>query len=383
VIQQPAGPAVVATGLGKCYAAAGDVWALRDVSFEVPKGGSLALVGDNGSGKSTLLDLVVGATRPSEGTLTVSGATASLLELGAGFFLELTGRENARQMALLAGIPRAGAAAYAEAVGAFAELGAFFERPVRTYSAGMSMRLGFALAASLEAPVTVVDEVLAVGDGYFQRRCVDRLREKRARGTTLVVASHDLHALRGLCEQAVWLREGRVAAQGPCDAVVGAYEEYLRGRTAHDPAARGRHGTGEVVIHEVVLSDGDGRVRSEFRSGETLRVDVLFETAGPLDSPVMGVALFREDGVYCFGPNTKFDGCLEGRYDGRYRLRAEFPELPLLGGSYQASVAFYDRDHVYAYAWHHRLYPFRVLADRPDHGLISLRHRFEVTQVEP
>jgi ABC-type polysaccharide/polyol phosphate transport system ATPase subunit len=382
VTLEPVVPAVVAAGLGKCYGAGGDVvWALRDIGFEVPKGGSLALVGDNGSGKSTLLDLVVGATRPSVGTLTVSGGTASLLELGAGFFLELSGRENARQMALLAGIPRADATAYAEAVGAFAELGAFFDRPVRTYSAGMSMRLGFALAASLEAPVTVIDEVLAVGDGYFQRRCIDRLREKRARGTTLVIASHDLHAMRGLCEQALWLREGRVAARGPCDEVIGAYEEYLRGRTAHDPSARGRHGTGEVIIHEVVLTDG--RARSEFRSGEALRVDVVFETTAPLDSPVMGVALFREDGVYCFGPNTRFDGGFEGRYDGRYRLRAEFPELPLLGGSYEASIAFYDRDHVYAYAWHHRLYPFRVVADRPEHGLVSLRHRFEVTRVEP
>jgi ABC-type polysaccharide/polyol phosphate transport system ATPase subunit len=379
---QPA-PAVVASGLGKRYDGAGDVWALREVSFEVPRGGSLALVGDNGSGKSTLLDLVVGATRPSAGTLRVSGETASLLELGAGFFLELSGRENARQMALLAGVPRGEATAYADAVGTFAELGAFFDRPVRTYSAGMSMRLGFAMAASLEAPVTVVDEVLAVGDAYFQRRCIDRLREKRAHGTTLVVASHDLHALRGLCDQAIWLRAGRVAAQGPCDAVVGAYEEHLRSRTAPDAAAPGRHGTGEVIVHDVVICDGEGRVRSEFRSGETLRVEVVFETAAPLDSPVMGVALFREDGVYCSGPNTKFDGCLEGRYDGRYRLRAEFPELPLLGGSYEASVAFYDRDHVYAYAWHHRLYPFRVIADRPDHGLVALRHRFEVTQVEP
>jgi lipopolysaccharide transport system ATP-binding protein len=377
-------PAVVAQGLGKRYAGAGDaaLWALREVSFAVPKGGALAIVGENGSGKSTLLDLLIGVSRPSEGTLGVDGPTASLLELGAGFFLELTGRENAVQVGLLAGLSRREAEARAEAVRAFAELDVFFDRPVRTYSAGMAMRLGFALASSLHAPVTVIDEVLAVGDGYFQRKCIDRLREMRSTGTTLVVASHDLHALRGLCDRAVWLRHGRVEAEGPCDDVVGRYEEHLRLRAAREATPKGRHGTGEVIIHRVVLSDGAGHERQELRSGETLRVEVTFEARKPLESPVMGVALFREDGVYCYGPNTKFDGCLGGTYEGHYRLVAEFPELPLLTGGYEASVAFYDKDHVYAYAWDHRLYPFRVVADRPDHGLVLLRHRFSVARVD-
>jgi hypothetical protein len=132
------------------------------------------------------------------------------------------------------------------------------------------------------------------------------------------------------------------------------------------------------VIEGVCLTDANGGERSEFRSGETLRVEVLFHAIRPLDSPVMGVALFRDDGVYCYGPNTKFDGVLAGSYAGRYRLVAEFPELPLLSGAYEASVAFYDKDHVYAYAWDHRLYPFRVVSDRPDHGVVRLRHRFSV-----
>jgi ABC-type polysaccharide/polyol phosphate transport system ATPase subunit len=375
-------PAVAVRELGKRYAGAGDasLWALRGVSFEVPQGGALAIVGENGSGKSTLLDLLIGVSLPSEGSLGVVGPTASLLELGAGFFLELTGRENAVQMGVLAGLSRAEARARADAVNAFAELESFFDRPVRTYSAGMAMRLGFALAASLHAPVTVIDEVLAVGDGYFQRKCIDRLREMRTSGTTLVVASHDLHALRALCDRAIWLRQGRVEAEGPCEEVVGRYEEHLRRRAAREAAPRGRHGTGEVVIHEVALRDAAGKPRQEFRSGETLRVEVVFEARKPLDSPVMGVALFRDDGVYCYGPNTKFDGCLGGTYEGRYRLTAEFPDLPLQAGGYEASVAFYDKDHVYAYAWDHRLYPFRIASDRPDHGLVFLRHRFTVAR---
>jgi ABC-type polysaccharide/polyol phosphate transport system ATPase subunit len=378
-------PAVSVRELGKRYRVEGSeagVWALRGLSFELPAGSSLAVVGQNGSGKSTLLDLLQGSTRPTEGSLAVAGPVASLLELGAGFFSELSGRENAVQAARLRGLQSSEALREAERAGEFAELGAFFDRPVRTYSAGMLMRLGFAVASALPAPVTLVDEVLAVGDGYFQRRCIDRLRELRERGTTLVVASHDLHALRGLCGRALWLEQGRCAALGAADEVIAGYEERLRARADPSREAPARRGTGEVAIRSVRLTDAAGRERAELQSGETLRVEVVFETRKPLDSPIMGVALFRSDGVYCHGPNTRADASLSGRYDGVYRLTAEFPELPLLAGSFQASVAFYDKDHVYAYAWDHRLYPFRVVSDRPDHGLVALRHRFRVERLE-
>lgn len=356
--------------------------ALHDVTFEVPPGSALAIVGENGSGKSTLLDILLGLTPPTSGRVRVAGETAALLELGAGFFHELTGRENAMQLALLSGASAAEARALAERAAEFAEIGDFFERPVRTYSAGMLMRLGFAVASNLRAPVIIIDEVLAVGDGYFQRKCIDRLVEMRRNHTTLVIAAHDLHALRGLCDQALWLQGGRVAALGPTDVVLSSYEDHLRKRGAARVEVPGTGGTGEVVIRKVHLTDAQGIPRTEFRNGETLRVEVEFETREPLDSPVMGVALFRDDGVYCYGPNTLFDGQLAGSYDGRYVLVATFENLPLLGGRYEASVAFYDKQHVYAYAWHHRLYPFAVLTERPDHGLVWLPHRFEVRRLD-
>jgi ABC-type polysaccharide/polyol phosphate transport system ATPase subunit len=372
---------VVASRVGKRYPHG--AWALRDVSFGVPAGSVLGIVGENGSGKSTLLDLLMGVTRPSEGSLQVRGPLASIVELGAGFFWELTGEENAIQAALLAGLSRTEAGLRARAVEDFAELGDFFRKPVSTYSAGMVLRLGFAVAAFLEMPLTIIDEVLAVGDGYFQRKCIDRILDVRHRGGTLVIASHDLHALRSLCDRVLWLRLGKVEALGDASTIINRYDESLRRRAAASSGlAPGRSGTGEVAIREVRLRDGSGREREEFRTGETVRVDVLFETARPVESPIMGVAIFRDDGVYCYGPNTGFDGCLGGTYDGRYRLTAEFSELPLLGGAYQLSVAFYDKDHVYAYAWDHRLYPFRIVADRPEHGLVLLRHRFDVEKVD-
>ncbi len=376
--------AIRVEGLAKVFGAPGpaSVTALRDVSFTVGAGAALAVVGENGSGKSTLLDLLLGLTRPSAGRAEVAGPSASLLELGAGFFLELTGRQNAAQAALLAGLSRTAAADLVARAQEFAELGPFFDLPTRTYSAGMLMRLGFAVASSLPAPVVVVDEVLAVGDGYFQRKCVERLLELRRQRSTLVIAAHDLHALRGLCDLGLWLDRGGVAAFGPAQEVIDGYEQHLRRKGGPGGPLPGRSGTGEVAVLGVRLTDGQGRERDEFEAGATLRVEVEFETRQPLESPVMGVALFRDDGVCVHGPNTLFDGSCRGRYDGRYLLRAEFEQLPLLGGDYQASVAFYDRDHVYAYAWHHRLYPFKVLSARADHGVVELRHRFEVRPLE-
>jgi ABC-type polysaccharide/polyol phosphate transport system ATPase subunit len=375
--------AISAHSVGKIFTGGGAaVAALDGITFDVAPGSALAIVGENGSGKSTLLDVLLGLTLPSSGSVHVEGETAALLELGAGFFHELTGRENAAQVALLSGASSAEADALARRAAEFAELGDFFDRPVRTYSAGMLMRLGFAIASNLSAPVVIVDEVLAVGDGYFQRKCIDRLLEMRKNPTTLVMAAHDLHALRSLCDRGLWLRHGRVAALGPVDDVLGEYEEHLRRRTAVAATPAGTGGTGEIAILAVRLADADAVERREFRTGDTLRVEVEFETRQPLDSPAMGVALFRDDGVYCYGPNTLFDGVLSGPYDGRYVLTAEFEDLPLLPGTYQASVAFYDKDHVYAYAWQHRLYPFTVRSEKKDHGLVRLRHRFDVRRVE-
>ena len=375
-------PVIDVRSLTKSFGADSLRLALDDVSFEVPSGSALAVVGENGSGKSTLLDLLLGLTQPTAGVVRVEGDTAALLELGAGLFHELTGRENAVQLALLSGASAAEARALAERSAEFAELGAFFDQPVRTYSAGMLMRLGFAIASNLEAPVVIIDEVLAVGDGYFQRKCINRLVEMRRKGRTLVIAAHDLHALRGLCDCALWLQGGRVAANGPVDVVVSKYEDHLRRKNAAFPQSEGVGGTGEVSIRAVRLTDGSGVERTEFHHGETLRVEVEFETREPLESPVMGVALFRDDGVYCHGPNTLFDGQLSGRYDGRYLLTATFQDLLLLGGRYEASVSFYDERHVYAYAWRHRQYPFTVVTDLQDHGLVRLPHRFDVRRID-
>ena len=257
-----------------------DFHALRDVSFEVARGGALGLIGENGAGKSTLLKIVAGTTRASSGSIDLHGTVASILELGMGFHPEFSGRENARMNAALLGLSGAEIRRRLPEIRDFSELGDFFDRPVRTYSSGMLLRLAFSVATHCDADVLIVDEALAVGDGYFQKKSVDRITEFQRRGGTLLFCSHALYYVALLCDRAIWLKNGEAAAQGDALTVVRAYETFLqekeRERTQdsgeappprpHRRAAAGAHRGGRrprrlrLRAHGVRVR-GDGRLR--------------------------------------------------------------------------------------------------------------------------
>jgi ABC-type polysaccharide/polyol phosphate transport system ATPase subunit len=420
-------------------------WAVRDLSFVVPRGRAFGVVGGNGAGKSTLLRLLAGITEPTEGRVAVHGRLATLLDLGVGFHETFTGRENIQLTCALLGMRPDEIEARIPEIIHFAELGDFIDYPVRTYSTGMNLRLGFSVAVHADAEVLLIDEVLAVGDQYFQRKCVRRIEQSVREGCTLVLVSHDLHAIRSLCDEAVWLEGGRVRAQGAPRDVAERYLDTERLRTAPprpaappivrpplreagDPvlplpprpppapwdgddagvretlaavcavpdarelfdAAAGEApfradgattlvaGTGEARITRVRLLDAAGMERERFRTGEPLVVAVTFRTTEPLDRPIFGVALFRGDGVYVYGPNTRFDHVLEGRYHGVYTFWIHYPRLPLLAGSYRVSVAIYDHGHLAPHVWHNQLYGFEVGADVEDHGIVQIPHRWGV-----
>src|SRR5689334_20885480 len=207
-----------------------DFHALRDVSFEIPRGGALGLIGENGAGKSTLLKIVAGTTRATSGTVERRGSVASILELGMGFHPEFTGRENARLNAAILGLGPAEIRRRLPEIEAFAELGEFFDRPVRTYSSGMVLRLAFAVATHGDAEVLIVDEALSVGDGYFQKKSVDRITEFHRKGGTLLFCSHALYYVAMVCDEALWLRNGTVAGLGPALPIVRRYEAFLQER---------------------------------------------------------------------------------------------------------------------------------------------------------
>jgi lipopolysaccharide transport system ATP-binding protein len=319
-----------------------DFRALADVSFELPAGRALGLVGENGAGKSTLLKIVAGTTSPTSGSVVRRGVVASILELGMGFHPEFTGRENARMNAALLGLTGSEIRRRLPEIRDFAELSEFFDRPVRTYSSGMTLRLAFSVATHADADVLIVDEALAVGNGYFQKKSIDRITDFQKRGGTLLFCSHALYYIALLCDEAIWLKNGVVAAQGPSAEVVRQYERFLQEKERRlgeiAPAAlapESTNGRRPARIAEVVVHDGSGYPRAEFAAGETMAVDVEFETSDPSLAFHVRIGADREDGVQAFAVDTRGEpwAPLTGR--SRYRLRLLLPDLPISHGEFR------------------------------------------------
>jgi lipopolysaccharide transport system ATP-binding protein len=321
-----------------------DFQALDGVSFQVPRGEAVGVIGENGAGKSTLLKLVAGTTMPTAGTITVEGSVAAILELGAGFHPEFTGRDNAILYGALVGLDAEQMTERLPAIIAFAELGQFIDHPVKSYSTGMAMRLAFAVATHVDPDVLIVDEALAVGDGYFQKKCVDRILEIKARGTTILFCSHAMYYVTMFCDRAVWLHRGRVERIGAAHEVVDAYERHLLlrdKRRLEEPAATsagdasGRK-VGRVV--DVRVDHGPGRANGT--------VDLAFEL--DLESTVVderyhvGVSLDTLDGKCVLAEATFLDGREPLSGGVRYTARLEIPDLTLAGGAFSVTAYLLD-----------------------------------------
>lgn len=271
-------------------------WALSDINIEIPKGASVGLVGRNGAGKSTLLQLIAGTAQPSSGEVSVKGRVAPLLELGAGFNPDFTGRENVRVAASLVGISAAEQALTFAAIEKFADIGEFIDRPVRTYSSGMFARLAFAVAVHVEPEILLVDEILSVGDMGFQQRCISRLRELRERGVTLIFVSHGPDAIKSVCERAIFINNGRVVYDGTADETVDRYLSFVREETnkeqllleqgwadasirKHDLNANLRYGTGHVQFSKVELRGADKEARRSFKFQDDILLELTLEAS--------------------------------------------------------------------------------------------------------
>jgi len=328
--------------------------ALEGVSFDLPRGASLGLIGENGAGKSTLLKLVAGTAAPSEGRVSTRGAVASILELGMGFHPEFSGYENARINAALLGLSAAEIRRRIPAIRDFSELGDFFDRPVKTYSSGMMLRLAFSVATHVDAEVLIIDEALAVGDGYFQKKSIDRIVAFQKRGGTLLFCSHALYYVATLCDRAIWLEHGRVRAHGKVLPVVREYEAYLqnkeRQRRGENPAdaSPSPEGGKPARITEVVVHDGSGFPSSEFRSSSTVAFDVEFETADPAIPFTVRIGIDREDGVQIFAADTREAGPpLSGKE--KHRVRLTLPDLPVSQGDFSVFVYLADEHGLHLY----------------------------------
>ena len=391
--------------------------ALNDVSLTVPKGQTLGVIGRNGSGKSTLLKLVAGITKPSSGTVKVNGRISALIELGAGFHPEISGRENVFINGIMLGLTKREVAERFDEIVEFAEMTEFIDAPVKTYSSGMYMRLGFAVAIHVDPGVLLVDEVLAVGDEGFTHKCLDKFAEFKRRGKTILLVTHSLGLVERFCDEALWLDAGRIKGSGDPKRIVGAYLTDIEQReerelaagdakaresasaaivspdepasavlpdnpveTATGPgdmfrATEGRWGSREVEITGVTLVGGDGQAGHVFHSGDAMDVRIRMRAPLPIDDFVVGIGIFNAEGVCCYGTNTSIAELVAERLSGDAEATFSVASLDLVEGTYKLDVAVHKLDG-YPYDYHRLLYTFRVKLRAKDVGIYRPRHEW-------
>lgn len=387
--------------------------AVDRVSLAVAAGTTVGFVGRNGSGKSTLLKLVAGITRPTTGTVRVRGRISALIELGAGFHPEISGRENVFINGVMLGLTKGEIARRFEEIVEFAELEDFIDSPVKTYSSGMYMRLGFAVAVHVDPDVLLVDEVLAVGDEGFSLKCLDKFAEFKRRGKTIVLVTHGLGLVERYCDEAVWVDAGRIRGRGDPRRVVHAYTtdvakneesalasadrkvqeaaETSGGReggapeAAADPpvvtdeppsdmfrAAQGRWGSGPVRIDRVAL-ERDGTEAHVFRSGDRVAIRLAVSTPRPVRDFVFGISIFNAEGVCCYGTNTDIEQFEPVEMTGAGEVLFVIDSLDLVDGTYKLDVAAHTR-HGLQYDYHRLLHTFRVKSRTRDAGIYRPHH---------
>jgi ABC-type polysaccharide/polyol phosphate transport system ATPase subunit len=388
--------------------------ALNDISVTVPKGRTLGVIGRNGSGKSTLLKLVAGITKPTTGAVRVDGRISALIELGAGFHPEISGRENVFINGIMLGLSKREVARRFDEIVEFAELRDFIDAPVKTYSSGMYMRLGFAVAIHVDPDVLLVDEVLAVGDEGFTHKCLDKFADFKRRGKTILLVTHSLGLVERFCDEALWLDAGRVKGSGDPKRIVDAYLTDIEQReeqelaagdsraresagavvSPDEPAAaalpdnpveaatgpadmyratEGRWGSREVEITDVTLAGGDGRPAHVFQTGERFEVHIRLHAPLPVDDFVVGVGLFNAEGVCCYGTNTSIEELAGERLNGDAEAVFTIEALDLVDGTYKLDIGVHKEDG-YPYDYHRQLYTFRVKSRAKDVGIYRPKH---------
>lgn len=336
-----------------------DIQALDRINIEVVPGTAVGIIGENGAGKSTLMKIIAGTTSPTAGTIDVEGTVAAILELGAAFHPEFSGRDNAVLYGALMGLDREEMEGRLDEIFAFAELGEFIEHPVKSYSTGMAMRLAFAVATHVNPDVLVVDEALAVGDGYFQKKCVDKILEIKGRGTTIIFCSHAMYYVTMFCDRAIWLAKGRVEREGAAQEVVEAYEAHLQLRdmrrvgSSHMEAEPGREITAQGKQVGRITSVIPGGRRSDLPvtlgAGDELVIDVEFTSSNPDEPFHLGLALDTLDGRCVLAASTKRDGADPITGETGYRTRLRVPSLPLASGTFHIYAFLLDESALYTH----------------------------------
>lgn len=375
-------------------------WPLRDVTFAVPRGVTVGLIGENGSGKSTLLKLISRILQPTGGTVQIRGRVSALLELGAGFHPELSGRDNIYLHAALLGHARERIDTLVEPIVRYADIGDFIDTPVKHYSSGMFARLGFAIAVHVEPDILLVDEVLAVGDEAFQRRCLDTFEMMQSRGATILLVSHSLSQVLSLCDQCIWLHDGVVRAMGDTQEVVRSYLAAVDDATAQrliqenalqdwmddsQPAAASlrpprRWGNGPIRITHVRMMDENRQEGWSFRPLQPVRIVIDYTAQRPIETPIFSVLVHKQDGHYLWASNTDEHPVPPILQAGAGQAEVEIAGMALTAGRYRLSAAVYpERQAPYwrqPSDFHEQLYEFQVVSQSDIHGDVVMPSRW-------
>ena len=356
-----------------------EFWALRDVSLQVYRGDAWGIVGENGAGKSTLLKLLCGVTLASEGQVRRAGRISALLELGIGFHPEYTGRENLALSGALMGLSQEELAERLPLILEFADIGDFIDRPLKTYSSGMTVRLAFALATCVDPDVLVTDEILAVGDEAFQKKCIRWVEDFLSGGGTLLFCAHNTYLVQKLCGKAVWLYHGQVRSQGAASRVVQEYADFIEARSNGETAARPvtALAAGENRVTDVRLLNGHAQETSQFHFGQPFRAQIRVEAGtGETKPPVILLGIVRPDLVPVYGVSSDMDGVIPRHLEGRaYRIDYILPQLSLLPGRYMLRAHAMDGAGLRIFDTVER--EFSVRGENRELGLCYLPHTWE------
>jgi ABC-type polysaccharide/polyol phosphate transport system ATPase subunit len=356
-----------------------EFWALKGVSFEVAHGETFGIIGSNGSGKSTLLKCLAGILYPEKGAVSATGRMAALLELGAGFHPELTGIENIYLNGAILGMSRAEIKRRYDDIVAFAGLEQFIDQPVKNYSSGMTVRLGFAIAANVEPEILLVDEVLSVGDESFQRKCLEKIEEFRADGRTIVFVSHGLNQVDQLCERAAWIEFGDLKMVGPAHEVVDAYTGASHGAREDEAELGSRWGSGEVQIRDVRFVDDDGAPVTVLTTGQPVTLLIEFDALTMMRDIVVGLRINHLHGLGVIGTNTRRRSQIIDTVEGPGAAMFRFDQFPLLEGVYDLTVAITDHTEVHPFDHWEKRVRFEVRQTGIyDEGIVAVDGKWQV-----
>jgi ABC-type polysaccharide/polyol phosphate transport system ATPase subunit len=368
------------------------VTALSNVSFTVKEGTTVGVIGENGSGKSTLLKVVTGIAKPTSGTVTVHGKVSALIELGAGFHPEISGRENVFINGIMLGLSKREINEKFDEIVRFAELEEFIDAPVKTYSSGMYMRLGFSIAINVNPDVLLVDEVLAVGDAAFVPKCLDRINDFRRRKKTILFVSHDLATVKKTCDRVIWLKEGRIQTIVEPKRVVDAYLQDVADKQEEDFEKRhqeveeekhedeerreGRWGKREIEIKKTVIKNLKEQEKHVFSPDDGMIIEMEVEAGSEEKDFAFGIGIFNSQGICCYGTNTLLEEFEPVSIKGKGRVVCRIERLNLVNGTYYLDVAVHKRDG-YPFDYHRNLYSFLISSQDRDVGIFRPDHNWE------